>query len=380
MTIVIAASVAAVSQQAGWTWAVLQYLLGFRQLGHRIAFVDPIDTAALGPAGVPLGDSDAAAYFVKFAGRFDLAGASALFLNGSGETVGLSRHRLKEVIAEADLLVNVSGKLRDAELVAASSCAVYLDVDPAFTQLWQAQGIDMGLDGHARFVSIGRTLNDPASAVPSLGRRWIATVPPVVLDEWPAGGAITWPALTTIANWRGYGTITHDGVQYGQKAHALRAFIGLPQRTAEPFLLALAIDPGEVRDLAALAGSGWRLLDPATVAATPDDYRAFVRGSKAEFAVAKSGYVLSRCGWFSDRSACYLAAGRPVIAQDTGFSAYLPCGEGLFAFSTEDEILGAIDAMNAGYDRHARIARSLAEEHFDARRVLGRLLDQVGAS
>ena len=381
MRIAVAASVAATPQHGGWTWAVLQYLLGFSRLGHHVAFIDPIEAVALRPDGASLASSSNAAWFARFAADFDLAGESALVLNGTHETAGLSRQSLMQVIRESDVLLNISGKLRDADLIGAARRAVYVDVDPAFTQLWQSvQGIDMGLDGHTHFVSIGQNINDPAGLVPALGRHWIPTVPPVVLDHWPVGDTIRWPALTTVANWRGYGSITHDGVQFGQKAHALRELIGLPQRTSETFLLALAIDPGERRDLDALAANGWRLIDPAEVTSTPGDYHAFVRGSKAEFAIAKSGYVASRCGWFSDRSVCYLASGRPVIAHDTGFGSYLPCGAGLFRFTTEDDVLAGIDALNTDYDKHAGSARQLAEEYFDSRLVLGRLLAEVGGA
>jgi glycosyltransferase involved in cell wall biosynthesis len=140
----------------------------------------------------------------------------------------------------------------------------------------------------------------------------------------------------------------------------------------------LAIHPDERADLEALHANGWRLLDPAEVVRIPECYRSFVQGSKAEFGVAKSGYVVSRCGWFSDRSACYLASGRPVIAQDTGFSQVLPTGAGLFAFTTADEVLAAVEELRFNYAYHARAARATAEEHFDSRKVLSLLLQRVG--
>jgi hypothetical protein len=191
---------------------------------------------------------------------------------------------------------------------------------------------------------------------------------------------ITYDALTTIGNWRGYGSIEYKNVFYGQKAHALRKFIALPTLTEENFILALAIDPAESRDLAALASHGWHLLDPREVAHTPASYRAFIQSSKAEFGIAKSGYVTSHCGWFSDRSVCYLASGRPVIAQETGFSRFLPTGEGLFAFETTDQVLSGIDALRKDYARQVRAARAIAEDHFDSNKVLTRLLQRIGAT
>jgi hypothetical protein len=154
----------------------------------------------------------------------------------------------------------------------------------------------------------------------------------------------------------------------------------VPTLSEERFAPALAIHPEEGRDLASLRANGWRLIDPARVARTPAGYQRFVRGSKAEFGVAKSGYVAARCGWFSDRSACYLASGRPVIAQETGFSRFVPVGAGLFAFETIEGALAGIEALNGDYDRQARAARALAEEHFGSDGVLGRLLYRLGVA
>jgi hypothetical protein len=196
-----------------------------------------------------------------------------------------------------------------------------------------------------------------------------------VLAEWPVTTGNPNAAWTTVGNWRGYGSIRYRGQLFGQKAHSLRQFMSVPRRTKERFVLALAIHPDEVNDLAALAENGWRLVDPAEVSATPTDYQRFIQASKAEFGIAKSGYVAARCGWFSDRSVCYLASGRPVLAQETGLAGILPSGQGLMTFSTEDEAIAGIDAVSSDYTRHAKAARALAEEYFDSNRVLGRLLE-----
>jgi hypothetical protein len=278
-------------------------------------------------------------------------------------------------------LINISGMLTDEALLAPIPLRVYLDLDPAFNQLWQvAYGIDMRFGAHNRFVTVGLAIGTPDCPVPTCGLPWITTLQPLVLAHWPVAQEIVHDALTTVANFRGYGSIEYEGAFYGQKAHSLRRFIALPTRTDEAFLLALAIHPAETKDLEALAANRWRLVDPATVAGDPARYQAFIAGSKAEFGIAKSGYVVSRCGWFSDRSVCYLASGRPVIAQETAFSRFLPTGQGLFAFSTEDDILAAIATLRGDYARHARAARTLAVEYFDSDRVLPALLDRIGAS
>jgi hypothetical protein len=299
-------------------------------------------------------------------------------LAGSRSTVGLSYARLCDIAGEADLLINISGMLADENLLQKIPVRVYLDVDPAFIQLWHAQGIDMRFAGHTHFVTIGQAIGEADCPVPTCGLSWITTPQPIVLAHWPVAERIVYDGLTTVGNWRGYGSVEHEGVFYGQKAHSLRQYMTLPRLTAERFLPALSIHPGETADLAALAENGWQLLDPARVAGTPAAYRQFIQESKAEFGIAKSGYVVSRCGWFSDRSVCYLASGRPVIAQETGFSRFLPTGAGLFAFSNPEEALAVIDEMNRDYAHHSRSARGIAEEHFASDKVLSQLLRNLG--
>jgi hypothetical protein len=375
----VSGMVAADPGQGGATWAVLQYLLGLRRLGHQVYLVEPVPVKALRPAGSSLEASENARYFRRVTAQFGLERHSALVLAGSQESVGLAYDQLRPLAQRAQVLINISGMLTDEALTASIPIRVYLDIDPAFNQLWQAvQGIDMRFGGHTHFVTIGLALGEPGCSIPTCGLAWQKTVQPVVLDQWPVATQITLDALTTVGNWRGYGSIDYQGVSYGQKAHSLRQFFALPTQTSERFVLALAIHPGESSDLEGLTQNGWHLLDPARVAHTPARYRQFIQGSKAEFGIAKSGYVLSRCGWFSDRSVCYLASGRPVLAQETGFSRYLPAGEGLFAWQHSDQVLQAIEELRRDYARHAAAARALAQTYFDSDKVLRRFLEQVG--
>jgi hypothetical protein len=372
--------IAGVPHQGGAAWAVLQYLLGLRQLGHAVYFVEPLDAAAVQPAGANLADSINAACFRNIVEQFGFEESAALLLKNSQETIGLCYNALKQIAASADVLINVSGMLTDEQLLSRISRRVYLDLDPGFVQFWHLQGIDMHLDGHTHFVTVACAMGQPDCRVPTCGRTWITTFQPIVLEHWPVAERTHYDALTTVANWRGYGSVEHDGVFYGQKAHSLRRFIRLPRLTGCKFMLALAIHPGEVRDLQALRENGWDLVDPIEVAGTPQHYREFIQASKAEFAIAKSGYETARSGWFGDRSICYLASGRPVLAQETGYSRYLPTGEGLLPFTSCDDAVKALEDMQSDYGRHAHAARALAEEFFGSDRVLSSLLQQIGTT
>ena len=380
LRVLVSGMIAADPHQGGATWAVLQYLIGLRALGHAVSFVEPLSRAALQPDGASLAESTNARYFDTIVEHYGLSEhGAALLVAGSQETHDCTYARLRQIAAEADLLINISGLLTDDTLLGAIERRVYLDLDPAFNQLWHAvDGIDMRFDAHTHFVTIGQAIGQPGCDVPECGRHWITTRQPVVLSEWPVTRDTRHDALTTVGHWRGYGSVEYDGVFYGQKAHSLRQYYPLPTLTPERFLLALAIHPDEVTDLQALHDNGWALCNPADVAATPWDYQAFIQRSKAEFGIAKSGYVLSRCGWFSDRSVCYLASGRPVLAQDTGFGAFLPTGKGLFRFDSIDQVLDGIEAINADYGRHAVAARELAVDYFDSSAVLTRLIEQIG--
>lgn len=378
MNIIVSGMIAGTPYQGGASWAVLQYILGLKRLGHQVYLIEPIRADALQPRGAPLHASVNADYFRQVVVQFGLEDTVALLQIGSRQTVGVEYARLEAAARSADVLINISGMLTDANLLAPIPRRVFLDLDPAFIQLWHTQGINMHLDAHTHFVTVAQAMGRPTCRIPTCGREWITTRQPIVLEQWQPCAQIQYNALTTIANWRGYGSVEHEGMVYGQKAHSLRAFFELPRRTRERFMLALSIHPDETKDLDALRENGWELDDPARVAATPNAYRDFIGGSKAEFGIAKSGYVLSRSGWFSDRSICYLASGKPVIAQDTGWSEFLPQSGGLFAFQTIGDVLDAIERMNRDYARHARAARQVAEDYFDSDRVLTALLDRIG--
>src|SRR5258708_2872366 len=365
--------------QGGAAWAVLQYVLGLRRLGYNVYLIEPVAAKALRPTGTQFAVSENATSFRAVIRAYGLDRRSSLVLEGSNEAAGLPYPELRKISADAVGLINISGMLRRQDLIGNIPIRVYLDLDPGFNQLWDAtQGMDMRFSAQNRFVTVGNALGDADCLVPVCGIQWTTTFQPVVLEYCTVANRVFFDGFTTVANWRGYGSIEHNGVHYGQKAHSLRKFMDLPTKTSEKFMMALSIHPGECQDLTALSSNGWRLVDPLRVASTPKKYLRFIGGSKAEFGIAKSGYVAARSGWFSDRSACYLASGRPVIAQDTGFGKYLPCGEGLFPFQTADDALAAMEGINVDYARHPTAADAVANEYFESRTVLSKLLPHDG--
>jgi hypothetical protein len=272
----------------------------------------------------------------------------------------------------------VSGNLRSAPVRERFRRAAYVDLDPGYTQIWAAQGLDPGLAGHDAYFTVGLRVGASDCAIPTNGIRWRPLPPPVVLAEWSQTGSLESERFTTVASWRGgYGPVTFGGRTFGVKAHEFRKLASLPDHAPGDYELALDLHPADERDRSLLEEHGWRLVDPGAVAGTPAAFRRYVAGSCAEFSVAQGIYVETACGWFSDRSAKYLACGKPVLVQDTGVGRALPVGEGLVTFRTLDEAVAGAERILADPTAHRRAARSLAEEHLDAERVLGRFLSEA---
>jgi hypothetical protein len=368
--VVISGSLAQQPFRGGHAWVFLQYLVGFRRLGFEVLFLDRL---------TPEMDVDGRGtnYLATVMEGFGLGGDYCLLDSGGEAVAGMGRREALDRTRDSLLLINVNGFLNDEELFGAAPLRVYLDIDPGFGQMWHERGLHDPFDGHDAFVTIAGNIGRPGCGVPTCGLEWIPTRPPVVLDLWPAGNGHG-RAFTTVGSWRGpIGPIEYQGKNYGLRVHEFRKFAELPRLTGEEFELALDIHEAELADLALLRRTGWRLVSPQTVAGDPTDYREFLSHSKAEFMVAKNMYVDTRGGWFSDRSACYLASGRPVVAQDTGLADLYPIGDGLLVYTTLDEAVAQVQSVAEDYSRHARAAREIAETEFSSDRVLGALLDRL---
>ncbi len=372
-SIVIGAALAHRPGYGGHAWALLQYALGFRRLGFDVTIVDRLE-----PGMVAEGHEQDALRSLRGVLRdFDLDRSYSVLGPGGSTVDGLSRDDLLQRMRDARFLLNIMGFVNDPEVLAAVRRRVFLDIDPGFGQTWRELELADIFDGHDDFVTVGRNVGTATCDVPTCGLRWLTTPHPVVLDLCPVvdGGA----DFTSVGTWRGpYDRVDYGGTMLGLRVHEFRTFMGLPRRVDARFRLALEIDPTEVDDVESLRAGGWDLHDPHAVAGDPSAYLRFVQGSLAEFTVAKGIYRALRTGWLGDRTACYLASGKPALVQDTGLTSHYPLGEGLLAFSTLEDAADGVREILRDYPRHARAARHLAEAHLDARLVLGRLLEELG--
>lgn len=370
---------------SGVVWQTVHYLLGFRRLGYEVYYVEA-------HARTPTmfmeteecdGTGRAAAFIDRIMRRFDLAGRWTLHaLHEDGRCHGLSGGELKRLYASADVIINLHGGTAPRPEHSAGGRLVYVETDPVQLQIELHDGVKETLDflePHCAFFTFGENYGRPGCGLPvSKLFEFKPTRQPVVLDLWRGVAGDASGDFTTIGNWRQEWREVHfDGEVYFWSKHLeFMKFLDLPSRVGESFELAMGSCDAEERRL--LESKGWRMRSALDLSNDMDAYRRYIGGSRGEFTVAKDQNARLRSGWFSDRSATYLAAGRPVITQETGFDEILPTGEGLFSFSTMEEILEAVEEIGANHERHSRAASELAREYFDAETVLASLLAELG--
>jgi hypothetical protein len=393
----------------GISWHYLQYVLGLRRLGHEVYYFEDsgqwpynFDGGAIGDDWVSHDCSENVTYLNSLMRRFGLENQWAYRFPIGDQWYGLSDNERTEILKEADILLNVSGSLEFPDNYRQVRKLIYIDTDPVFTQVKLARGEqDFGrrVDAHDVHFSYGECL---ANSVPRTGHNWQPTRQPIVLSEWhpsnpPRNG------FTTVMSWTSYKPLVYADKTYGQKDVEFYRFLDLP-RKVKPVKLELSLSniehvnwrtqtdniPPEVlelmkgqsewgsRDL--LTRTGWNVVDAMKSCRDLDSYRDYIQSSKAEWSLAKNGYVQGRSGWFSERSACYLASGRPVVVQDTGFGVVLPVRDGILPFKTMEEAAAAIEKVEANYAQEATAARAVAEEYFDSDKVLTRLIEEALSS
>lgn len=377
----------------GMTWHYLQYAVGLARLGHDVYYLEDsgqfpykLDATRSGPGLAARSCQHHVGYLDKVMTRFGLGERWAYRWATEGEWFGMPDTRRRDVLASADLLLNVSGTLEHPDRYATAERLVYIDTDPVVTQAKIVLGDPKfcpRVAAHDVHFSFGEELSE---AVPPTPYRWRPTRQPVLLSEWQAPPS-PGKAFTTVMSWTSYAPIRYADRTYGQKDLEFRRFLELPSRVA-PLPLEIALgstshpewEEDEHRGRSAqevLSRAGWRVVDAHETCGDLDRYRAYLQASRGEWSVAKNAYVRGRPGWFSERSACYLASGRPVVVQNTGFDGVLPLGEGIVAFDALDEAAAALREVDADHERHARAAREIAAAYFDSDKVLNRLLEEA---
>ncbi len=370
----------------GMTWHHLNYLLGFASMGHEVIFYEdsgkwlqPYNPATNACDGDPT-------YGINYLNAtFAAEGLKAKWCYHSellNRYFGLTREEWLDAVRDADALICVSGVTpwRDEFSLARRTCVI--DTDPVFTQL-RLRNDESFLSYYklfSRVATFGTLIGRPGCPLPTAGLEWVGTCQPIALDHWPAQPLAN-PSITpfsTIGKWEHSNdrTFEFEGQSYASsKGVEWMKLLDLPRRTEWPLEMAMAALPHATRTQ--FESYGWRFTDPTAASISTDAYRQFIQSKAGEFTVAKQIYAGLPSGWFSDRSAAFLASGRPVITQSSGFEQWLPTGEGLFQFATPDDAAAALNTIAADYPRHARVARRIAEQYFDAKVVLRRLLDEL---
>lgn len=364
----------------GGVWPTLQYCLGLQAMGHDVYFFeDSEDYPACYDPSRHVTDADPSFGLAYATSVFEAVGLEDRWTYYDAHTerwLGPRARDALEICATADLVITASGRLRP--WTQAIPKRAFVDKDPLFVQVRHQQDAARraATAEHNSFFTYGEGIGRGTSLVPDDGFAWHPHRQPIVLERWPVTPppALRTGRFTTIMQWDAYAPVCVDGREYGMKSASFAAIESLPARVKTAFELGVGgpdVPKARMREL------GWAVVNPLEPTATPWSYQDYIRGSLGEFTPAKHGYVASRCGWFSERSANYLASGRPVITQETGFSDWLPTGRGVLSFRDLDGAVAAVESVLSDYEGHCVAAREIAEEHFRAEKVLTRMLERV---
>jgi hypothetical protein len=374
MKIVFAGTIAQ-SGLGGQVWATLQYLLGLRALGHDVVYLEDC-----GPEShVWAWEKEDWTLKLEYPEAFLKSCFAPYDLNDrwiyrtDTESRGMPLEDFHRFCRSAELIVMRAVPFRTwRDEYDWPRRRVFIDVDPGFTQISVANGEERIAPGVARAdrrFTVAQHIGDADCTIPTAGGPWLKTVPPVFLPEWPVADFDA-KDFTSVMRWRGFHEATFKGVTYGQRDMEFPAYLDLPRRTSQRFCIAqMGIKAEE------LTAHGWGVMPGEVISKTAASYRDFIQRSRAEFSVPKNAYVKTRGGWFSDRSVCYLASGRPVLIEDTGLKDWLPVGEGVVTFDNLDGAVAGIEHINADYEQQRRAARHIAETVFATDRVLPAFLE-----
>lgn len=387
---IIVSGLAGLEPVGGMAWHYLQYVLGLSRLGHEVIYHEDTWTWPFNP--IENQREEHGEYSARFVSAFFEKYAPALqehwhYFHLHSKSYGMSASEFGQFARTADVFLNVSGANFIPEELAPNCIKVFIDTDPGYNQVVLSEKFAWSeyverwrrcVSEHDMHLTFGENINGTDCLVPKLNLNWLPTRMPIVIDEWRRASNSEQPASdpwTTIMTWNVFkGPVVYRGVDYGDKGAEFSKILELPVRTG--LNMKLAVGGGKApREL--LKKNRWQIVSGPQVTRTADTYQSFVKSSRGEISIAKQIYVAMKTGWFSDRSACYLASGRPVVLQDTGFSKHLPVGEGLFAFNTPEGAINALQVVEKDYGKHSRVALDIAHEYFDSDRVLSKLMEEI---
>ena len=366
----------------GQAWHHAQYVKGLALLGHDVYYVeDSHDRPFCYHPWTETTDTDPTEglqFTERTFARLGLDDRWGYHDAHTSRWFGPCADRILRLCRSADVLLNLAGQVNPMRpWFVDIPTRVFLDVDPAFTQVLHLTDPSAKTAAlkHTAFFSYAENIGRPGCTIPDDGLPWQATRQPVILDAWPVKPGRPTGKFTTVMCWYSYPTKEYAGVRYGLKSDSFGPYFDLPRRAGS--VLELAVRSIPALDFEKLRSGGWALVDGRESSRDLEAYQAYIQNSKAEFSVAKHAYVITRSGWSSDRSAVYLASGRPVVLQETGFSDWLPTGLGVLAFNNPDEAVAAIEDVNTRYELHCRAAREIAAEYFDFRKVLPAMIEKA---
>lgn len=363
---------------AGHTCAVMNWVKSLESLGWDVWIAEHLESRELEAPEPGRARSAQEEFWHETAAEFGLADRQCLIIDGKSPELA----DFRDFCAGADLFLNYSGQFKLPGLLGDRMTKGYLDVDPGFTQLWaETCGTDMNFAGHDAFFTVGSNFRSPVLRLPRAAQEWIPLLPPCPADYWraraaAAGAADPHDSWTTVSHWYGYNDLVWEGMTYGGKRDSLRALCDLPARSAKPFTIASDLQPGW-EDYDAYVAGGWKLASTAEVCRDVDSYLRFIGGSRGEIGIAKGGYVASRGGWISDRSVIYLALGRPVVLQDTGWPEVVPPRPGLLPFSGVEEAAARVLQSEANLAEQSAGAQTLAGDIFGPGASLAPLISRI---
>ncbi len=364
----------------GLCWHYLQYMIGFRQLGHEVLFLEDSDNypGCYDPSIHETGTDPS--YGIEFITnlfkKYELQKNWAYYDEHRDRWFGLPKNKVEEFCKTSDIVLNISNVNPLREWWMQIPTRILLDTDPAFTQIRHI-GEDRYHDiamHHTHFFSFGENIGKEGCSIPDDGFKWKPTRQPVNLGLWKNSGANSLGYWTTVMQWDSYKPGKFNGMSFGMKSASFSEYIELPKMIGDKFQLAIG---AATAPLDKLINAGWQLVDPLVVTLNDATFQQYIQASKGEFSVAKQGYVVSNSGWFSERSAGYLASGKPVVLQETGYSDIIETGRGLFSFQSPDEAIAAIAKINSDYAMHCGYAREIAEAFFNSDKVLTSMLNRL---